>query len=172
MTLLLPPIESLGTAKKVFLTPLTRYWLKPWCDKDLHHMDYSSSSYLPAMGASVFRLRDLIHKSVFTRRTSNFRVLCDNRLIGIDPQLSDEVAKGMSRLWGADPVYPLPDAYEMLARAVESDKLQDRVRYINPPGQHGEPDTKRQKLNLSQSRQCQVEGRLAVAWHPHELGER
>jgi predicted membrane-bound spermidine synthase len=29
MTLLLPPIESLGTAKKVFLTPLTRYWLKP-----------------------------------------------------------------------------------------------------------------------------------------------
>ncbi len=87
-----PLIKALGQARKAFLSPLTRYWLKPCCDDTNHHLNYSAPAYLPALGASVFRLRDNIRDCLFTRRTSNFRVVCSNKLMGIGPQLSDEMA--------------------------------------------------------------------------------
>jgi hypothetical protein len=120
-----PLVKALGQARKVFLSPLTRYWLKPFCDDTSHHLNYSSPTYLPAQGASVFRLRDNIRDCLFTCRTSNFRVVCSNKLLGIGPHLSDEMARDVSRMWGGDPVHPLPEAYDTLACAIESDILTD-----------------------------------------------
>jgi hypothetical protein len=58
MTAMLTPlIKALGQARKAFLAPLTRYWIRPCCDNVNHHLNYSSPTYLPALGASVFRLR-------------------------------------------------------------------------------------------------------------------
>jgi hypothetical protein len=62
--ILQPLIKALGQSKKALLAPLTRYWLKPCCDNPLHHVNYSVATYLPALGASVFRLRDSIHDSL------------------------------------------------------------------------------------------------------------
>jgi hypothetical protein len=85
MTAVLQPlIKALGQAKKAFLAPLTRYWLKPCCDNQLHHLNYSATTYLPALGASVFRLRDSIRDSLYIKRCSNFRVVCTNKLLGIN----------------------------------------------------------------------------------------
>jgi lysophospholipase L1-like esterase len=93
--------------------------------------------YLPALGASVFRLRDSICDALFTKRCTNFRVICDNKLISIGPDLSDDAAKVISRMWGTDPVHPSPAAYEALACAIERDVLTDDVKYINAPKSHG-----------------------------------
>ncbi len=78
---------------------------------------------MPALGSSVFRLRDNIRDSLYTRRCSNFRVICTNQLLGIGPNLSDEAAKELSRLWGGDPVRPLTEAYEELASKIVSNIL-------------------------------------------------
>jgi hypothetical protein len=159
MTALLQPlIKALGQAKKAFLSPLTRYWLKPCCDNQLHHLNYSAPTYLPALGASVFRLRDSIRDSLYTKRCPNFRVVCCNRLLGIGPDLSDEAARAISQLWGSDPVHPSRDAYEALARAIERDVLKDDVKYINAPTLHGGNPPKRPRTDLSQSRQGWVTG--------------
>jgi hypothetical protein len=80
-SVLQPLIKALGQSKKAFLAPLTRYWLKPCCDNPLHHVNYSAATYLPALGASVFRLRDSIHDSLYTKRCPNFRVVCTQWLI-------------------------------------------------------------------------------------------
>jgi hypothetical protein len=79
--LLTPLIKALGQARKVFLAPLTRYWIKLCCDNANHHVNYTTPTYLPALGASVFRLRDNIRDTLFTKRTSNFRVVCSNKLM-------------------------------------------------------------------------------------------
>jgi hypothetical protein len=137
MTALLTPlIKALGQA---FLALLTRYWLKPCCNIVKHHMNYSASTYLPVLGASTFRLRDNIWDALFTRRTSNFRLICANKLMGIGPHLSDKAASDISRLWGGDTIYPLPEAYDALACAIESDILVEGVCYINPPKTQGSP---------------------------------
>ncbi len=86
--------------EKAFLASLNRYCIKPCCDNVNHHVNYSSLSYLPALGSSVFRLRDNIRDALFMRRTSNFRVVCANKLMGIGPHLSNQAASDISRLWG------------------------------------------------------------------------
>jgi hypothetical protein len=93
-------IKALGQARKAFLAPLMRYWIRPCCDNVNHHLNYSSPTYLPTLGASVFCLRDNIRDALYTRRTGNFRVVCANKLMGIGPHLSDQAASDISRLWG------------------------------------------------------------------------
>jgi hypothetical protein len=152
-TLLVPLLKALGSVKKAFLAPLTRYWVKPCCEDPNHHLNYTAATYLPALGASVFRLLEYIRDSLYTRRTSNFRVVCANKLLGIGPNLSDDSARKISRLWGNDAVHPQPAAYIALAGSIETDILQEGVHYTNTPKQPAESLAKRQKLDLSQSRQ-------------------
>jgi hypothetical protein len=132
-TQLEPLIKVLGQAKKAFLSPLSRYWLKTCCDDPQHHLNYSAPNYLPALGASVFRLRDNIRDARYTRRCSNFWVICANCLIGIGPLLSDEAARDIIQMWGSDPVHPLPETYEALVSATENEILITGVKYINAP---------------------------------------
>jgi hypothetical protein len=160
--LLAPLLKALGQAKKTFLAPLTRYWLKPCCDDPLHHLNYAVPTYLPALGASVFRLRDNIRDALYTRRCSNFWVVCANRLIGIGPQLSDEAAKIISQMWGSDPVHPRREAYEALAAAIESDILTDDVKFANPPKTRNDNRAKKPRTDLSHSRQGWVVGCSAI----------
>jgi hypothetical protein len=104
--MLTPLIKALGQAHKAFLAPLTRYWIRPCCDNVNHHLNYSSPTYLPALGASVFRLRDNIRDALYTRRTGNFRVVCANKLMGIGPHLSDQAASDIRNCGGGMPSTP------------------------------------------------------------------
>jgi hypothetical protein len=95
---------------------------------------------------------------VYTRRTSNFRVVCANKLLGIGPNLSDDSAREISTMWRNDPLHPQPAAYIALVRSIESDILQEGVHYTNSPKQPVQSLAKKQKLDLSQSRQPWVQG--------------
>ncbi len=101
----------------------------------------------------MFRLWDNIRDALYTRRCSNFRVVCTNRLIGIGPHLSDDAAKEISQMWGSDPVHPKSEAYEALATAIERDVLTDEVKYINAPKSRSDNRAKKQKTDLCHSRQ-------------------
>jgi hypothetical protein len=138
--------------------PLARYWLKPCCDNPDHHTNYSSSSYLPNLGASVFRLREFIRDSLFTKRSSNFRVICPNRMLGLGPMLDDQKANEISDLWGRDAVHPLPAAYEAIAGVLDKDISDDGARYINPPRASSGPPSKKQRIDESKLRQGWVDG--------------
>jgi hypothetical protein len=59
---------------------------------------------------------------------------------------------------GGDPVHPLPEAYDTLACAIESDILTDGIRYINPPKAQSGMPAKKNKMDLSLSRQGWVDG--------------
>jgi hypothetical protein len=96
--LLYPLIKALGQARKAFLSPLTRYWVKPCCDNPLHLVNCSSPAYLLVLGFSIFQLLDNIRDAFYTRRCSNFHVVCSNWLLGIRPHPSDEAARVLSRL--------------------------------------------------------------------------
>jgi hypothetical protein len=73
MTALLHPlIKSLGQAKKAFLSPLTRYWLKPFCDDVKHHLNYSGLTYWPALGGSVLIFS--VRGKVLTMNWLNFEL--------------------------------------------------------------------------------------------------
>jgi hypothetical protein len=157
-SVLLSLIRAFGQSKKAFLAPLTRYWLKPYCDDPLHHTNYLAATYLPALGASVFRLRDSIRDDLYTKRCSNFRVVCTNKLIGIGLDLSDDAAKVISQMLGTDPVHPSPAAYKTLACTIERDVLTDDVKYINAPKAQGGTIAKRLRTDLSRTRQGWVTG--------------
>jgi hypothetical protein len=156
--LLAPLFKALGQLRKLFLTPLARYCLKPCCENLDHHTNYSSSSYLPCLGANVFRLREYIRDSLFTKRTGNFRVICPNRMLGLGPMLDDDKATEISELWGRDAVHPLPAAYESMAAVLDKDIADEGARYINPPKTATRPPSKKPRVYQSKLRQDWVDG--------------
>jgi hypothetical protein len=155
---LTPLIKSLEGSRKIFLTPLARYWLKPCCQDTSHHTNFGASQYLPALGSNIFRLRDFIRDSLYTKRTSNFRVLCPNRMLGIGPQLSDADARKIGGMWGPDPVHPSEDAYKEIAAAIDAEVSDGTAKYTNSPRPMAGDNPKRSRLDLSSSRQEWVTG--------------
>jgi hypothetical protein len=112
---LMPLLKELGECKKVFMTPLARYWLAPCCNKVDHLVNYSEPGYLPKLNNSISALRDCIRDSLFTRRVSNYRVLCPNKMIGLGPRsggISDSEAREHADRWGSDPVHPSAAVYQ------------------------------------------------------------
>jgi hypothetical protein len=82
---LAPLLQELGGCKKLVLTPLARYWLSPCCDNVDHVSNYREKNYLPKLNMAVSGLQDYIRDSFYTRRISNYRVLCPNKMIGLGP---------------------------------------------------------------------------------------
>ncbi len=54
---------------------------------------------------------------------SNIQVLCQNRMLGIGPHLSDEAAIDIEGMWGKDPVDPSAEAYRVIAQTIEDNAL-------------------------------------------------
>jgi hypothetical protein len=154
----MPLIKTLKCSRKIFLTPLARYWLKPCCQDESHHTNFSASQYLPALGLNIFRLRDFIRDSLYTKRTSNFRVLCPNKMLGIGPQLSDVDARKIGGMWGPDPVHPSEEAYKEIASAIEAEVNDGEAKFTNPPRIMMGENLKRSCVDLSSSRQDWVTG--------------
>jgi hypothetical protein len=75
---LAPLIQELGGCKKLFLTPLARYWLSPCCEDSDHVSNYKEKNYLPKLNMAISGLRDYIRDSLYIRRIQNYRVLCPN----------------------------------------------------------------------------------------------
>jgi hypothetical protein len=131
-----PLLKMLGGSKKLVLTPMARYWVTPCCGDPEHLTNYRTPGYLPRLGEAVASLRDHIRDALFTRRVSNFRVLCPNKMFGMGlrrSDISDEEATRTAALWGPDPVHPTTAAYRMIAGAIEADLLDGDTRYTNPP---------------------------------------
>jgi hypothetical protein len=156
--LLAPLFKVIGQLRKLILTPLARYWLKPCCENPENHTNYSASTYLPALGSNVFRLREHIRDALFTCRTRNFRVICPNRMLGLGPMLDDDKANEISELWGRVAVHPLQAAYETMATVMDNDISDEGARYINPPKQHTSPPTIRPRIDHSKLQQDWVDG--------------
>jgi hypothetical protein len=97
---------------------------------------------------------------------------CSNRLLGIGPELSDDAAINMSRMWGTDPVHPLQDASMLLVQKIESGILTDGVRYTNRPKQQEGPATKMPRVDLSKTRQDWVDVYSAAVPRCDTLRER
>jgi hypothetical protein len=164
MGLLMPLLKLLGNSRKLFLTPLARYWVGPCCDKETHHINYRSQGYLPRLGDALHALRDNIRDGLFTRRVPNFRVLCPNRMVGVGQRRikpSDEEAALSAALWGNDPVHPMTAAYRQMAKLIESDLANTEARYTNPVQKQSAE--KRQRTDLSLQRADWVTGCSAAA---------
>jgi succinate dehydrogenase flavin-adding protein (antitoxin of CptAB toxin-antitoxin module) len=154
---MMPLIKALGpSTKKIFLAPLTRYWLKPCCRKEDHLTNYGSPQYLPELGVKVHSLREFLRDSLYVRRASNFRVICPNRMLGIRSGLSDEDAIEASKLWGSAAVHPSADGYACIAAKLD-EELSSDGKFTNAP-KPIDAAVKRPRLDLSLSRQPWVEG--------------
>jgi hypothetical protein len=71
-------------------------------------------------------LKEYIRNSLYTRHTSNFRVLCPNRILGIGQRRAElpiEDARELAAMWGRDPVYPSGAAYQAIAEGIARDAL-------------------------------------------------
>ncbi len=157
---LAPLLKVLGGSKKLVLTPMARYWVTPCCGDSGHLTNYRSPGYLPRLGEAVASLRDHICDALFTRRISNFRVLCPNRMFGMGlrrQDISDEEATRTAALWGPDPVHPTSAAYRMIAEAIEADLQDPEARYTNPP-KETQPSSKKARHDPSRERAGWVDG--------------
>jgi hypothetical protein len=126
-----PLIQALGGSRKIFLTPLARYWVNPCCGDPSHVSSYRTPGFLPRLGTSVTALRD----ALFVKKVNNFRVLCPNKMIGVGQRKmepSDEEAAKTAALWGPNPVHPSSAAYRMMADCIENDINNPEARYTNP----------------------------------------
>jgi hypothetical protein len=171
-------LKHLGSARKLFLTPLARYWVAPCCNNSLHLNNYRLPGYLPRLGNAIHALRDGIRDTLFTKRIDNFRVLCPNRMIGVGQRRgvpSDEEAATSAALWGTDPVHPTGAAYHMMADLIEKDLSNADARYTNPP--KNASNNKRPRPNLSRERAEWIKGCSAATARrdllpPKQEGER
>jgi hypothetical protein len=157
---LAPLLKMLENSKKLVLTPLARYWVTPCCGDPEHLTNYRTPGFLPRLGEAVAALRDHIRDALFTRRVTNFRVLCPNRMFGMGlkrSEISDEEATRTAALWGPDPVHPTTAAYRMIAGAIEADLLDSDARYTNPP-KNLQPGPKKARHDPSLERAGWVDG--------------
>ncbi len=132
---LVPLIHALKGARKLFLAPLSRYWLNPCCGDPDHLVNYKTEGFLPRLGTATGVLKDYIRDSLFTRHTSNFRVICPSKILGIgqrNSELSMEDARELAAEWGNDPVHPSRAAYEKIAAGILKDIGNGDSRYTNP----------------------------------------
>ncbi len=152
---LMPLLRELGECKKVFLTPLARYWLAPCCSKEDHLVNYCEPGYLPKLNNSISALRDSIRDSLFARRVSNYRVLCPNKMIGLGPRtggISDNEAREHADRWGRDPVHPTAAAYQKIADDLNIDLSNIEARYTNPAKDTLKQGSKRPRVDYSLQR--------------------
>jgi hypothetical protein len=127
-------VRALSGAKKLFLAPLFRYWLDPCCDDPNHVTNYKTAGYLPKLGSATSTLKDYIGDSLYTRHTSNFRVVCPNKILGIGQrqgELAIEYARVLADLWGGDPVHPANAVYKVIAEGILKDISCADSRYTN-----------------------------------------
>ncbi len=61
-----PLLKALGSARKVFLTPLARYWVAPCCSDPAHMVNYSTVGFLLRLGDAIAGLRDSIRDALFS----------------------------------------------------------------------------------------------------------
>jgi hypothetical protein len=169
---LVPLIRALRGAKKLFLSPLSRYWLNPCCGDPAHLVNYRTEGFLPCLGSATGILKDYIRDSLFTRHTSNFRVLCPNKILGIGQRKSKlpiEDARDLAAEWGNDPVHPARVAYEKIATGILKDIGNGESRYTNPLGSATQ-QSKKPRLDLSLERDTWVRGcTAALQAHDTEL---
>jgi hypothetical protein len=131
-----PLIRALCGAKKLFLSPLSRYWLDLCCTNPEHLTNYKSPGYLPKLGAAIASLKDFVRDTLYTRHTSNFRILCPNKILGIEQQRLEmpiEDARELAALWGPDPVHPAASAYQLIVDGIAQDLASSESRYTNLP---------------------------------------
>jgi hypothetical protein len=106
---LVPLIRALSRAKKLFLSPLSRYWLDPCCSNPDHLWTYRTVNYLPKLGSATAALKEYVRDTLYTRHNSNFRFLCPNKILGIDQRKSEmplDDARELAAIWGTEPVHP------------------------------------------------------------------
>jgi hypothetical protein len=140
--MLIPLIRALCGARKIFLAPLSRDWVDPCCGDPAHLTNYRSAEFLPKLGAATSVLKEYIRDSLYTRHTSNFRVLCPNRILGIAQRRTElpiEDTRELATLWGRDPVHPSGAAYQAIAEGIAKDALNLEAKYTNPPEKCDKP---------------------------------
>ncbi len=164
--MLVPLVRSLCGAKKIFLSPLSRYWLGPCCGDPAHVTNYRSADFLPRLGAATTVLKEFIRDSLYTRHTSNFRVLCPNRILGIAQRRAElpiEDARELAAMWGPDPVHPSGTAYQSIVEGIVKDALNPEAKYTNPPRSvSNQSGAKKPRLDLSLERDSWVRGCTAA----------
>jgi hypothetical protein len=109
-------------------------------------------------------LKDFIRDSLYTRHTSNFRVLCPNKILGIGQRRSElpiDEARDLATIWGNNPVHPSRAAYEKIASGIIADIANSVARYTNPPRQATQ-QSKKPRLDLSLERDTWVSGCTAA----------
>jgi hypothetical protein len=161
---LVPLIRALKGAKKLFLAPLSRYWLNPCCGDPDHLTNYRTEGFLPRLGAATGVLKDYIRDSLYTRHTSNFRVICPSKILGIGQRSSElpmDEARELAAEWGNDPVHPSGKAYEKIAAGILKDIGNGDSRYTNPPRNPNQLP-KKPRLDLSLERDTWVSGCTAA----------
>jgi hypothetical protein len=161
---LVPLIRSLKGAKKLFLAPLSRYWLNPCCGDPEHLVNYKTDGFLSRLGSATGVLKDYIRDSLYTRHTSNFRVICPSKILGIGQRSSElplEEARILAAEWGNNPVHPSEAAYEKLAAGILKDIGNTDSKYTNPPRAASQL-TKKPRLDLSLERDTWVRGCTAA----------
>jgi hypothetical protein len=167
--MLVPLIHALSGAKNIFLTPLSRYWIDPCCGDPTHLTNYRTAEFLPKLGAATSMLKEFIRDSLYTRHTSNFRVLCPNKILGIGQRRAElpiEDARELAAMWGRDPVHPSSAAYQVIAEGVAKDALNPDAKYTNPPESVFKPlGAKKLRLDLSLERDAWVRGCTAALPH-------
>ncbi len=163
---LVPLIRALNGARKVFLTPLSRYWIDPCCAEPDHLTNYRTVGYLQSLGTATNVLKEFIRDSLYTRHTSNFRVLCPNKILGIGQRRAEipiEDARELANLWGSDPVHTSSEAYKVIADGLSKDITNSEARYTNPPKTiFKQQQSKKPRLDLSLERDVWVSGCTAA----------
>ncbi len=113
--------------------------MAPCCNQRGHISNFGVGHYplyLGALGESVQELCLHVRDSLFTRKVSNYREICPNRILGMSQRpssLTDSKAKAAADLWDSDPVHPREEAYEKVAAFLEADLANTGAKYTNPP---------------------------------------
>jgi len=122
----LPVIEAVKDMRKIFLSPLPRYWVARCCGDKRHVSNLGDPDYRQKLEASVYEAKNNLRAFSFREGIKNLRV------IGSWHQV-----KKTEGIWGADPVHMKDAGYDALAaHIVETASDMEAKRKTDTPLQN------------------------------------
>ena len=128
----LPVVEAVKDHRKIFLSPLPRYWQAGCCTNTGHVTNLRDPDYKQKLESSIYEAKNNLRAFSFREGIKNLRV------VG-----SWHAVKKTTGIWGADPEHMKDAGYDVLASTIVSTAADMEAKRKGEPSLQSQPKKQR-----------------------------
>jgi len=123
----MPVFRACKDVATVLVGPLPRYIMARCCDDQEHLTNFSRPNYANAVAAALKDVGKQLRRLIFYRGMKNVSLYNPNTALRAAATGGEELAA----MWGPDPVHPVKEAYQVVARDLMSKATSVHTKWID-----------------------------------------